>query len=147
RAAAPRMAGAVRIVRSAQAGACGFRLHRGDDRPFRRGRASPADRGAIVDDMSFYSDIHARVIRAIDALSEAGGIARGLDLSRVAGEPPRDPAHGDVSTNAAMILARPAGQNPRALAEALVAQLAGDPDLAEVSVAGPGFINMRLRPG
>jgi arginyl-tRNA synthetase len=97
--------------------------------------------------MSFYSDIHARVIRAIDALSEAGGIARGLDLSRVAVEPPRDPAHGDVSTNAAMILARPAGQNPRALAEALVAQLAGDPDLAEVSVAGPGFINMRLRPG
>ncbi len=97
--------------------------------------------------MNFYADIHARVIRAIDTLSEAGKLAPGLDVSRIVAEPPRDPLHGDVSTNAAMILAKPAGQNPRALAEALVGQLAGDPDMAEVSVAGPGFINMRLRPG
>ena len=94
--------------------------------------------------MSFFADIHARVIRAIDALAEAGRIPHDLDLSRVVVEPPRDPSHGDVSTNAAMVLAKPAGQKPRDLAQALVEQLKGDHDLVELSIAGPGFINMRL---
>lgn len=97
--------------------------------------------------MSYFADIHARVIRAIDSLAEAGGLPHDLDVSRIVVEPPRDPSHGDVSTNAAMILAKPAGQKPRDLAEAIVQHLSGDHDLTEISVAGPGFINMRLRAG
>src|SRR5690606_37190905 len=57
---------------------------------------------------------------------------------------PRDPAHGDVATNAAMVLAKPSGMNPRALAELLVAELGALGEVTEASVAGPGFINLRL---
>ncbi|HEX2146812.1 MAG TPA: arginine--tRNA ligase, partial [Pseudorhizobium sp.] len=62
-------------------------------------------------------------------------------------EPPRDPSHGDVATNAAMVLAKPLGTNPRALAELIVPRLKDDPDVVDVSVAGPGFINFRLGKG
>ena len=61
----------------------------------------------------------------------------GLDLSRVVVEPPRDAAHGDLSTNAAMVIAKPARTNPRQLADLIVADLATDPRLVDVSVAGP----------
>ena len=61
-------------------------------------------------------------------------------------EPPRDAAHGDMATNAAMVLAKPAGMNPRAIAEALAAKLAADPMIASADVAGPGFLNMHLVP-
>ena len=66
------------------------------------------------------------------------------DLARVVVEPPRDPAHGDLATNAAMVLSKAMGMNPRALAEAIIPHLSGDPDVEAVSVAGPGFINIRL---
>jgi arginyl-tRNA synthetase len=65
-------------------------------------------------------------------------------FERLAVEPPRDPAHGDISTNAAMVLAKPLGMNPRALADMIAAQFADDADVAETSVAGPGFLNFRL---
>jgi arginyl-tRNA synthetase len=68
----------------------------------------------------------------------------GLDTSRVAVEPPRDPSHGDIATNAAMVLAKPAGMLPRALAEKLVQRLRGHPEVTAAEVAGPGFINLRL---
>jgi arginyl-tRNA synthetase len=68
----------------------------------------------------------------------------GADLSRVVVEPPRDAAHGDLATNAAMVLSKAMGMNPRALAEAIVPHLQADADVAEVSIAGPGFINIRL---
>ncbi len=68
----------------------------------------------------------------------------GLDLSRVAVEPPRDPAHGDIATNAAMVLAKPAGLAPRALAERLAERLRQHEVVTAVEVAGPGFINIRL---
>jgi arginyl-tRNA synthetase len=68
----------------------------------------------------------------------------GLDLGRVAVEPPRDSAHGDLSTNAAMVLAKPAGLAPRALATSLVERLKRHPEVAGAEVAGPGFINLRL---
>ncbi len=68
------------------------------------------------------------------------------DLSRVTVEPPRDPDHGDIATNAALVLAKPAKQNPRAIAERLVAALETDADIASVEIAGPGFINVRLAP-
>jgi arginyl-tRNA synthetase len=71
----------------------------------------------------------------------------GLDLSRVAVEPPRDPSHGDLSTNAAMVLAKPAGLAPRALAASLVARLQRHPEVTLAEVAGPGFINLRLADG
>jgi arginyl-tRNA synthetase len=71
----------------------------------------------------------------------------GLDMSRVAVEPPRDPAHGDLSTNAAMVLAKPAGLAPRALAASLVERLKHHPDVTAADVAGPGFINLRLADG
>ena len=65
-------------------------------------------------------------------------------LARFVVEPTRDPGHGDLSTNAAMVVAKPLGKNPREVASAIVAQLAGDPDIASAEVAGPGFINFRL---
>src|SRR5690606_15140739 len=71
----------------------------------------------------------------------------GLDRTAISVEPPRDPAHGDVATNAALVLAKPAGMNPRALADLLARQLRGLDEVTEASVAGPGFINLRLVEG
>jgi arginyl-tRNA synthetase len=85
-----------------------------------------------------------RVHGALGRLSAAGAIPPGIDCSRVLVEPPRDPTHGDMATNAAMVLAKDAGAKPRALAEALAAALKDDPLLAEVTVAGPGFVNLTL---
>ena len=81
---------------------------------------------------------------ALDALEAAGVLPAGLPRAAITCEPPRDPSHGDLSTNAAMVLAKPAKTNPRALAEALVAQLAAAPQVVSADIAGPGFINLRL---
>jgi len=81
---------------------------------------------------------------ALDALEAAGTLPAGLNRGPVTVEPPRDPSHGDLATNAAMVLAKPAGLNPRALAEALVAELAKAPGVTSAEIAGPGFINLRL---
>jgi arginyl-tRNA synthetase len=83
---------------------------------------------------------------ALDALEAAGTLPRGLNRAAITVEPPRDASHGDLSTNAAMVLAKPAGMNPRAVAEALVAELAKLPQVDSADVAGPGFINLRLTP-
>ncbi|WP_066555742.1 arginine--tRNA ligase [Croceicoccus bisphenolivorans] len=83
---------------------------------------------------------------ALDALVAAGTLPAGISRANVAVEPPRDPSHGDLATNAAMVLAKPAKANPRTLAEALVEQLSAHPAVTEASIAGPGFINMRLSP-
>ena len=61
-------------------------------------------------------------------------------------EPPRDPAHGDIATNAAMVLAKDAGRKPRELAEAIADKLRADALVGKVDVAGPGFINLTLKP-
>ena len=84
------------------------------------------------------------VAAALDALEAAGTLPAGLSRAAVAVEPPRDPSHGDLATNAAMVLAKPAGMNPRALAEALAAELAKIPSVTAAEIAGPGFINLRL---
>jgi arginyl-tRNA synthetase len=81
---------------------------------------------------------------ALDALVTTGTLSAGLNRAAITVEPPRDPSHGDLSTNAAMVLAKPAGMNPRALAEALVAELAQLPQVENAEIAGPGFINLRL---
>ncbi|PYF06555.1 arginyl-tRNA synthetase [Rhodobacter viridis] len=97
--------------------------------------------------MNLFADVRAVVLAALDAMVAEGVLPAGLDTSAVAVEPPRDAAHGDMATNAAMVLAKPAGMNPRALAEGLVAKLAADARIAKAEVAGPGFINLRLAPG
>ncbi|MDR7101788.1 arginine--tRNA ligase [Croceicoccus sp. BE223] len=94
--------------------------------------------------------IHAIMSRAVDAALDAlvanGTLPEGVGRAAVAVEPPRDPAHGDLATNAAMVLAKPAKTNPRALAEGLVTELSAHPLVTEASIAGPGFINLRLAP-
>jgi arginyl-tRNA synthetase len=81
---------------------------------------------------------------ALDVLVVAGHLPQGLDRGNVTVEPPRDPSHGDLATNAAMVLAKPAGMNPRALAELLSVELAKIDGVSAVEIAGPGFINLRL---
>ena len=82
--------------------------------------------------MNLFAEIEVVLRDALARLQAQKHLPQELDLSRVAVEPPRDAAHGDMATNAAMVLAKPAGLNPRALAELLV-------DSAEI--AGPGFVN------
>jgi arginyl-tRNA synthetase len=97
--------------------------------------------------MNIFQDFTKRISKAIQAIDIKSKNGEIIDLSRINVEPPRDSAHGDLATNAAMVLARPAGQNPRALAERIAGELSGDPDIAEVSIAGPGFVNIRLSDG
>jgi len=94
--------------------------------------------------VSLFSRFSDHICTALDALAARDALPAGLDRSAISVEPPRDPAHGDVATNAAMVLAKPAGMNPRALAELLVAELGALDEVTEASVAGPGFINLRL---
>lgn len=95
---------------------------------------------------TIYAAYAGHIAAALDALEAAGTIPAGLGRGAITVEPPRDPAHGDLATNAAMVLAKPAGTNPRALAEALVGELAKVPSVASAEIAGPGFINLRVAP-
>ncbi|MCP3972574.1 MAG: arginine--tRNA ligase [Rhodobacteraceae bacterium] len=94
--------------------------------------------------MNLFTDIRAAVLDALAAMAEAGKLPAGLETANVAVEPPRDAAHGDMATNAAMVLARPAGMKPRDIAGALAARLADDPRIDSAEVAGPGFLNLRI---
>src|SRR5258706_10407676 len=96
--------------------------------------------------MNVFTLFTAHVRSAIEALAAAGAFPCPPDLERVVAEPPRDAAHGDLATNAAMALAKDAGLKPRDLAERLAAELGKLPQIAKVEVAGPGFINMTLDP-
>ena len=96
--------------------------------------------------MNLFSDIRGTVISALAAMTDAGALPDGLSFDNVAVEPPRDPAHGDMATNAAMVLAKPAKMKPRDIAEALAAHLAEDARITTAEVAGPGFLNLRLAP-
>lgn len=97
--------------------------------------------------MTLYARFAAHVDDALNALEAEGVLARGIERGAVAVEPPRDPSHGDLATNAAMVLAKRAGMNPRALAEAIAAKLGAVGEVASVEIAGPGFINLRLARG
>ncbi len=98
--------------------------------------------------MSKVQTIHAamaaHVADALDALQASGTLPPGLERRNVAVEPTRDPAHGDLATNAAMVLAKPAKTTPRALAEQIAEELRKVDAIATVEIAGPGFINLRL---
>ena len=95
--------------------------------------------------MNIFADFNARIVKAVEALDLKDKEGAALDLSRITVEPPRDASHGDLATNAAMVLAKPTGQNPRALAEKLAEAVRADADVASADVAGPGFVNLRLK--
>jgi arginyl-tRNA synthetase len=97
--------------------------------------------------MNLFSEIKTVVEGALARLAAEGVLPADAADGAVTVEPPRDPAHGDMATNAAMVLAKAAGMKPRELAERLAPLIGADGRLAEVTVAGPGFINMRLSPG
>ncbi|MCR4269192.1 arginine--tRNA ligase [Nitratireductor sp. ZSWI3] len=97
--------------------------------------------------MNIFADFTDRVLKTVESLGLRAADGEALDLSRIAVEPPRDPSHGDVATNAAMVLAKAVGENPRALGEKIAAAFESDPDVAGVSVAGPGFVNLKLSDG
>ncbi|MGJ8606147.1 MAG: arginine--tRNA ligase [Marivita sp.] len=94
--------------------------------------------------MNLFSDIRALVIDSLTAMVSDGALPDGLDYANVTVEPPRDPLHGDMATNAAMVLAKPAGAKPRDIADALAIKLSADPRVSSAEVAGPGFLNLRL---
>ena len=95
--------------------------------------------------MNLFGHFQAVVRTELSAMMAAGELPPGLDISRVTAEPPRDASHGDVTTNAAMVVAKPAGMAPKVLAEILSKRLAKQPDVLSAEVAGPGFINLRLK--
>jgi len=93
-----------------------------------------------------FADVLARVHAVCGLLAAEGAWPAGTDLSRVVVEPPRDAAHGDMATNAAMVLAKEARAKPRELAEKIAEKLRHDDLIASVDIAGPGFINLTLKP-
>src|SRR5579862_1855860 len=95
---------------------------------------------------NIFADLLGRVLGATNELIAAGSLPAGIDQSRVTVEPPRDATHGDIATNAAMVLAKDAGKKPRDLAEAIAERLRADALVERVDVAGPGFINLTLKP-
>ena len=94
--------------------------------------------------MNLFADIRALVVAELTAMTAEGTLPQGLDFANVAVEPPRDAAHGDMATNAAMVLSKPAGLAPRAIADALALRLGKDARISAADVAGPGFLNLRL---
>src|SRR5688572_25296880 len=96
--------------------------------------------------MSLYAQYAALLDGALDELVADGALPAGLERRGVAVEPPRDASHGDLATNAAMVLAKAAGTNPRALAELIAPKLQALPPVTAVEIAGPGFINLKLVP-
>jgi arginyl-tRNA synthetase len=95
---------------------------------------------------NIFAEMLTRVRGASDEMIAAGVLPAGIDLSRVTVEPPRDQGHGDMATNAAMVLAKDAGKKPRELADAYAARLRADDLVGKVEIAGPGFINLTLKP-
>ena len=96
--------------------------------------------------MNIYSHFEVKIRGIIAALAETGDLPQGLDTSRISCESPRDASHGDLASNAAMVLAKPAGMPPRQLAEKIAEELQNIDSITGVEIAGPGFINIKLSP-
>src|SRR5213082_3024309 len=96
--------------------------------------------------LHLFADVLARVHAVCRALTAEANWPEGIDFSRVVVEPPRDASHGDMATNAAMVLAKDAKAKPRDLADKIAEKLRADDLVASVEVAGPGFINLTLKP-
>jgi len=101
----------------------------------------------MSDMQTVYTAFTAKIGNVLSQLEADGALPAGTSYANVAVEPPRDASHGDLATNAAMVLAKQAKTNPRALAEQIVAKLGDDPQVQSADIAGPGFINLRLVPG
>ncbi len=98
----------------------------------------------MADMQTLHAAFAARIDAVLNALEMEGVLPADTSRANVTVEPPRDPSHGDLATNAAMVLAKPAKSNPRALAEKIVEHLRRDPAIDQAEIAGPGFINLRL---
>jgi len=98
----------------------------------------------MVRAMNIFAEIRSLVLESLSAMEGADLLPAGLNYGNVAVEPPRDPLHGDMATNAAMVLAKAVGKKPRDIAEALAARLLEDDRVVVAEVAGPGFLNLRL---
>ncbi|MDQ8700037.1 arginine--tRNA ligase [Hyphomicrobium sp. LHD-15] len=96
--------------------------------------------------MNVFAEVESKVLDALAGLQKQDVLPEGLDFGNVAVEHPRDPSHGDLACNAAMVLAKAAKLKPRDIADALAAALKADPDILSVEVAGPGFLNLRMKP-
>ncbi|NNE51754.1 MAG: arginine--tRNA ligase, partial [Sulfitobacter sp.] len=96
--------------------------------------------------MNIFADIRNLTLATLQEMVRAGDLPEGLNFDPITTEPPRDAAHGDMATNAAMVLAKPAGLKPRDIAERLAARLAENDQITSAEVAGPGFLNLRLAP-
>src|SRR5262245_18130430 len=96
--------------------------------------------------MNAHALVQSRIVAALEAIAREGALPPGLDFSATEVAPPREAAHGELASNAAMVLAKAARQPPRAIAEKLAAKLAAAPDIAKVEIAGPGFVNLTFEP-
>jgi arginyl-tRNA synthetase len=96
--------------------------------------------------MNIFAEIRELIIATLDQMVTEGALPAGLNFDPITAEPPRDAAHGDMATNAAMVLAKPAGLKPRDIADRLSERLSGDARVTSVEIAGPGFLNLRLAP-
>lgn len=96
--------------------------------------------------MNVFAHVAARISASLEALQREGALPAGLDLGAIDVEPTKDASHGDIASNAAMVLAKPARMKPRDIADKLKAKLTGEPGFAKVEVAGPGFLNITLEP-
>jgi arginyl-tRNA synthetase len=96
--------------------------------------------------MNIFADIESRIVAALETLKAEGKLPD-LAIAGIEATPPRDPSHGDVASNAAMVLAKAARMKPRDIADALAAKLMTEPDISKAEVAGPGFLNLTFAPG
>ena len=94
--------------------------------------------------MDVFTGLHERVLAAVEQLKHDGVVPKDTSLAGVTLEPPKEASHGDLATNAAMVLAKSANMAPKALAEHLSPLIAVDPNVERVEIAGPGFINLTL---
>jgi arginyl-tRNA synthetase len=96
--------------------------------------------------MSAFEHVESLIVKALDAMKADGTLPADLAIPPIEVEFPRDPTHGDLASNAAMVLAKPARMKPRDIAEALKAKLSDTAIIDEIEVAGPGFLNLTLKP-
>ncbi|MGB3246418.1 MAG: arginine--tRNA ligase [Sulfitobacter sp.] len=97
--------------------------------------------------MNIFAQIRSLIIATLEQMVSEGMLPETLTFDAITAEPPRDASHGDMATNAAMVLAKPAAMKPRDIADALATRLMQDPRITAADVAGPGFLNLRLAPG
>lgn len=100
----------------------------------------------MTEQTTLYAAYAAKIETVLEQLVADGALPEGTSFANVTLEPPRDASHGDLATNAAMVLAKPAKTNPRALAEAIAEKLEADASISSAEIAGPGFLNLRLDP-